>query len=158
MMRILTLALGSALLAIVTSCRKEEDMQRVDAKPPPISISELSPLLDQKEVTIKFSVSELGGVSQLSIPEQAPTFLIEATSENPAKDLTVWVEGELANVLDRLEMSFGGSYPLKKGTVLETTGTLTFSPGKGDRIGHEWYALHIDKWQKFRVVPLTRAK
>jgi len=77
--------------------------------PAPISIATLDPMLDQREVTVKFSVSDLGGVAQLSVPGQAPTFVIEATSEHNSKDLTVWIEGELANVLDRLQLSLCGS-------------------------------------------------
>lgn len=120
--------------------------------PTPIQVAKLDRMQDRKEVTIQFSVSELGGVSQISIPGKAPTFVIEAASEHKAKDLTVWIEGELAEVLDRLQLSYFGSNPLKKGTIIIATGTLTFSPGVGKSKGHEWYTLQVEKWQNFRIV------
>ena len=126
--------------------------------PAPISIATLDPMLDQREVTVKFSVSDLGGVAQLSVPGQAPTFVIEATSEHNSKDLTVWIEGELANVLDRLQLSLCGFNQLKKGTIIVATGSLTFSLGAGDCERDEWYTLQVEKWQKFRVVPPDNAE
>ena len=71
----------------------------------PITQDSLDPKLNETKVTIQFAVSELGGVAQKSIPGKAPTFVIEAKSEHEKKDLTVWIEGELAEVLDRLQLS-----------------------------------------------------
>lgn len=99
--------------------------------PTPIAIAKLDPMLDRKEVTIEFSVSELGGVAQLSVPGKAPAFVIEATSEHEEKDLTVWIEGELADVLDRLQLSYLGSNPLKKGTVDCRHWYINFSSWRG---------------------------
>lgn len=120
--------------------------------PPVISIAELEPQLHQREVTIKFTVSKLEGVSQLAIPGKAPTFIIEAESDDEKKDLSLWIEGELADVLDRLQLSNSGTDPIQKGTIIVATGSLEFSPGAGDRVGHEWYSLTVEKWQNFRIV------
>ena len=136
----------------VSVCANESDHPPVAAVPSPIAIAKLDPKMDRKEVTVKFTVSELGGVAQLAVDGKAPTFVIEAASEHEKKDLTVWIEGELADVLERLQLSYGGANPLKKGTILVATGTLAFSAGAGDRKGHQWYALHVGQWKNFRIV------
>ncbi|MBL8817830.1 MAG: hypothetical protein JNL58_17525 [Planctomyces sp.] len=151
-MKILISSVGVILLCSLSIFADDSDCPPSSEDPPALAIAKLDPKLDRKEVTIRFSVSELGGVAQISIPGKAPTFVIEATSEHKRKDLTVWIEGELADVLDRLQLSYGGSNQLKKGTTIVATGSLTFSPGAGDREGHEWYALHVEKWQNFRIV------
>ena len=157
-MKSLTSYVSVALLWSLTVCADDSDCSPRAPDPTPIAIAKLDRMLDHKEVTIEFSVSELGGVAQLSIPGKAPTFVIEATSEHEGKDLTVWIEGELADVLNRLQLSYFGSNPLKKGTIIVATGTLTFSPGVGKRIGHEWYTLQVEKWQNFRIVQSDRKK
>lgn len=150
-MNSLTSYVSAALLWCLVVCADNGDCSPGVPDRTPIEIAKLEPTLDHKEVTIEFSVSELGGVSQLSIPGKAPTFVIEAMSEHEGKDLTVWIEGELADVLDRLQLSYLGSNPMKKGTVIVATGTLTFFPGAGERKGHEWYTLQVEKWQNFRI-------
>ena len=147
-----------ALLWSLTVYADDSDRLPRAPDPKPIAIVKLDPMLDHKEVTIQFSVSELRGVAQLSIPGKALTFVIEATSEHEGKDLTVWIEGELANVLERLQLSYFGSNPLKKGTIIVATGTLTFLPGVGKRKGHESYTLEVEKWQNFRIVQPDRRK
>lgn len=122
------------------------------ADTPPMEVAKLAPQLNHKEVTIKFEVSELGGVSQRVTPGKPKVFVIEVKSEHEAKDLRVWIEGELADVLERLQLSFFGDNPIKKGTKIVATGSLTFSPGAGERKGHEWYTLNVDKWRNFRIV------
>lgn len=117
----------------------------------PLSISELDRTLDQKEVTIKFVVSELGGVAQLHIPGKALSFVIETMPQVDRKNLRVWIEGDLADRLDQMGLSFYGDKPLSKGTVIIGTGTLSFSPGVGDSQGHEWYELKLNKVQSFRI-------
>ncbi len=151
-MRSVISCIGIVLLWSHSPCAGDTARPPSDSSQPPIAVANLDPKLDHKQVTIKFAVSELGGVAQLSIPGKAPTFVIEATSAHEKKDLTVWIEGDLADVLDRLQLSFLGTNPLKKGTVIVATGSLTFSPGDGTRKDHEWYALHVEKWQNFRIV------
>ena len=151
-MKNLLTCVGIVLLWSHSLCADESDRPPVAQGPTPIAIAKLHPELAHKEVTIKFTVSELGGVAQLSIPGKAPTFVIEATSEHERKDLTVWIEGELADVLDRLQLSFCGSNQLTKGTIIVATGSLAFFPGAGNRKGHEWYTLKVEKWQNFRIV------
>jgi len=151
-MKSLISCVGIVLLWSLSICADDSDRPPRAPAPSAIAIAKLDPKLDHKEVTIKFTVSELGGVAQLSIPGTAPTFVIEAKSEHERKDLTVWIEGELADVLDRLQLSFYGSNQLKKGTVIVATGSLAFSPGVGNRKGHEWYTLKVEKWQNFRIV------
>ncbi len=121
-------------------------------EPEPITVSQLEPTMDRKEVTIKFTVSGLGGIAQLAIPGQAPEFIIETMSEQKSKDLDVWIEGELANVLDRLQLSYTGTNPIKKGVKIVATGSLEFLPGTGERKDHEWFTLHVGKWQNFRIL------
>lgn len=155
-MKSLISCLGIALLSSLIVLADDNDRPVTALDPSPIEIATLDPMLDHKEITVRFTVSELGGVAQLSIPGKAPTFVIEALSGHQRKDLTVWIEGELADVLDRLQLSFSGSNPLTKGTIIVATGLLTFSAGEGERKGHEWYTLHVEKWQKFRIVEQDR--
>jgi len=151
-MKSFVFCVGIVLFWSLSVCADESVHLPSAPAPSPITIAKLDPKLDHEEVTIKFSVSELGGVSQLSIPGKAPAFIIEATPEHKGKDLTVWIEGELADVLDRLQLSFYGSNQLKKGTIIVATGSLAFSPGAGERKGHEWYTLNVAKWQNFRIL------
>lgn len=151
-MKSLSSCVGIVLLWSLSMCADDTDRPPSAPAPVPITIAKLDPKLDHKEVTIRFAVKELGGVAQLSVPGKAPTFVIEAISEHERKDLTVWIEGELADVLDRLQLSFCGSNQLKKGTIIVATGSLAFSPGAGKRKGHEWYTLKVEKWQNFRIV------
>ncbi len=155
-MKSLISCVGIALVWSLAIFADDHDRPSSATDPSPIEIAKLDPSLDHKEVTIRFTVSELGGVAQFDIPGKAPTFVIEATSEHKGKDLTVWVENELADVLDRLQLSYLGSNPLPKGTTIIATGVLSFSAGAGERKGHEWYALHVEKWQKFRIVKQDR--
>ena len=60
------------------------------------------------------------------------------------------------HVLAKLQLSYFGSNSFKKGTIIVATGYVTFSPGAGNRKGHEWYTLHVEKWQKFRIVKTDR--
>ena len=96
-MKILISCVGIILLWGLSIFADDATAHRVLRIPQAMAIAKLDPKLDRKEVTIRFSVSELGGVAQLSIPGKAPTFVIEATSEHERKDLTVWIEGELAD-------------------------------------------------------------
>jgi hypothetical protein len=151
-MKRLIMCMGFVLLSSLASCSGDDDRAQNAQDPLPIDVTKLDPKLDHQEVTIKFSVSKLGGIAQLYIPGKAPTFVIEANSDHKSKDLRVWVEGEFADVLDRLQLSHYGSNPIDKGTLIVATGLLTYSPGVGDRMGHEWYDLNVDKWQNFRIV------
>ncbi len=151
-MKSLTSFIAIALIWGLTVPADGSDDPPVTPDPTAISIAKLDRTLDRREVTIQFSVSELGGVSQLAIAGKPRTFVIEAMSEHEGKDLTVWIEGELASVLDRLQLSYFGSNPMTKGTIIVATGKLTFSPGEGDSKGHEWYSLQVEKWQNFRIV------
>ena len=151
-MKSLIPCVGIVLLWSLSISADDTDRPPSAPTPSPIGIAKLEPKLDGEEVTVKFAVSELDGVAQLFIPGKAPSFVIEATSEHERKDLTVWIKGELADVLDRLQLSFYGSNQLKKGTIIVATGSLAFSPGTGNRKGHEWYTLKVEKWQSFRIV------
>jgi hypothetical protein len=114
----------------------------------PLLLNELAPELDGDEVTVKFTVAGLDGVAQLSIPGQAPSFAIETEKGKQNNQLSVWIEGELANVLDRLEMSAFQENSLKTGTVIVATGKLT-----AHRSNPDLYFLKINRWQDFRILP-----
>ena len=83
-----------------------------DAPPPqsaatqPIQIGDLKPQLDSQEVTVKFTITGLDGISQRAKQGQAPSFAMETDGGKQKNVLSVWIEGELANVLDRLQMSY----------------------------------------------------
>lgn len=68
-------------------------------------IGDLEPKLDGKEITVKFSITGVDGIAQRVKEGQAPSFAIETESGKHKNQLSVWIEGELANVLDRMQMS-----------------------------------------------------
>ena len=114
--------------------------------PRPMRVDDLDPDLDGEELTVRFTVAKLDGVSQLLKEGQGPTFVIEAAPGERGDRLTVWVEGELATVLDRLRMSFGQENEPKAGTTIVATGVLCFfEPHR--------YTLSVTRWQNFRVLP-----
>ena len=65
-----------------------------------------------------------------------------------SKRLSVWVVGELATVLDRLQMSFLQDNQPRKGTVIQATGKLGVHTMDSDL-----FLVEIDKWQNFKVLP-----
>ena len=67
-MKSLTSCVSVALLWSVTIYADDGGCFPRVPDPTPIAIAKLDRMLDHKEVTIEFSVSELGGVAQLSIP------------------------------------------------------------------------------------------
>lgn len=121
----------------------------------PVGIADLVPTMDRREVSIRFTVDELSGVAGRFKPGQAPSFVIYTKREHDATTLSVWVEGELANVLDRLQMSCYQSNQFKKGTVIEATGVVRIH---NDTSSGELYTIYVDKWQKFRILPPARPK
>ena len=118
-----------------------------------LSVAELEPKLDGQEVTIKFTITGLDGIAQLTKEGQAPSFAIETESGEQKNKLSVWIEGELANVLDRLQMSAFQDNALKVGTVVVATGKL----GVHQTIPNQYF-LNVAKWQGFRILPLKQDK
>jgi hypothetical protein len=121
--------------------------------PQPMVISDLEPKLDSKEVTVKFTITGLDGIAQRAKEGQAPSFAIETDSGKQTNVLSVWIEGELANVLDRLQMSYLQENQLKAGTTVIATGKLTVH-----KTDPHLYFLSITKWQGFRVLPTMEEK
>jgi hypothetical protein len=121
--------------------------------PEPLLIGDLEPKFDGKEVTIKFTVTKLDGIAQFTKEGQAPSFAIETERGNQKNMLSVWIEGELANVLDRLQMGAFQDTPLKAGTVIAATGKLTIHKSIPNQ-----YFFSVTKWQGFRILPAKRDK
>lgn len=114
----------------------------------PLLIADLEPKLDGEIVTIKFTVTELGGIAQLSEPGQAPWFAIETEKGSQKNMLSVWIIDELANVLDRLQLSAFQENAIKPGTVIVATGKLTVHKTIPNQ-----YFFNISRWQDFRILP-----
>ena len=114
--------------------------------PQALLVGDLEPRYDGKEVTIKFTVTELDGIAQRTKEEQAPSFAIETDGENQKNKLSVWVGGELANVLDRLQMGAFQDNALKAGTTISATGKLSVHKSIPNQ-----YFLNVDKWQGFEI-------
>ena len=148
-MKNLLLYMAIGFLAGMNEVASQGPSQSATKEPLPITIGELDPKMDEKEVTVKFTVAGLDGVSQRILPGQAPTFIIDTKSERDNKRLTVWIEGELANVMDRMQMSFRQSNQLKIDTMIVATGTLQIHI---DRKNGELYLLTVKEWKKFRIV------
>ncbi len=119
----------------------------------PLLIADLDPKLDGETVTIQFKVTELSGISQLSKPGQSPWFAIETENGTQKNQLSVWVIDELANVLDRLQMSAYQENAIKSGTEIVATGKLTLH----ETIPNQYF-LNISRWQDFRVLPTKPEK
>lgn len=119
----------------------------------PISINDLEPKLDGNEVAIKFTITGVDGITQRVNEEQAPSFVIEADSGKHKNRLSVWVEGELANVLDRLQMSAFQENQLKVGTTVVAAGQV-----RVDKLDSHVYLLSVTKWKNFRILPSEEKK
>ena len=115
--------------------------------PQTLLVGDLEPRYDGKEVTIKFTVTRLDGISQLAKEGQAPSFAIETDSGNQKNKLSVWIGGELANVLDRLQMSAFQDNALKAGTTISATGKLSVHKSIPNQ-----YFLKVDKWEGFQIL------
>lgn len=114
----------------------------------PLLIADLEPKLDGEIVTIKFTVTELGGIAQLSKPGEAPWFAIETEKGSQKNMLSVWIIEELANVLNRLQLAAFQENALKPGTVIVATGKLTVHKTIPNQ-----YFFNISQWQDFRILP-----
>lgn len=119
----------------------------------PLVIGDLEPKLDGREVTIKFTIKGLDGIAQLTKEGQAPSFAIETDRSKQNNMLSVWIEGELANVLDRLQMSAFQENALKAETVIIATGKLTVHKTIPNQ-----YFLNVNQWQRFRILPAKQDK
>jgi hypothetical protein len=121
--------------------------------PPPLMIGDLKPARDGEEVTVKFTIKALGGIAQRARVGQAPSFVIETVSGSQENKLSVWIEGELANVLDRLQLGAFQENALKADTVAIATGKLTVHKTIANQ-----YFLNANKWQGFRILPAKQDK
>lgn len=148
-MKTLLMTLAIASTVVLHAAAEEKSDPPPAGEPTPISIANLDPKLADKQVTVKFTVSGLDGIAQLLKPGETPWFAIETKSEQEKKSLTVWIESELANVLDRLQMSYLQPHQLQPGAVIVATGKLRVSQ---DRERGDFYTLHVNAWQKFRIV------
>ena len=112
-------------------------------------IAELDPTMAGKEVTVRFSVARLQGVAQRGKIGQSPTFIIETEPDAQTENrLTVWIVGDLTNVLHRLQMAFLQENQLKAGVKIEATGTL----GVHQMDSHS-FSIDVGRWQDFRIIP-----
>lgn len=114
----------------------------------PLLIADLEPKLDGEIVTIKFKVTELAGISQFAEPGQAPWFAIETDNESQKNRLAVWVIEDLANVLNRLQLSAYQENAIKPGTMIVATGKLTLHKTIPNQ-----YHFNVSRWQDFRILP-----
>ena len=145
--------MGTAIIGwLAMPLRSAEPLAPKNAAPP-LLVVDLDPKLDGKEITVKFTVTGLDGISQLTKAGQAPTFAITSESAKQKNKLSVWVGGELANVLDRLQMSAFQDNRLKAGTVICATGKLTVHESIPNL-----YFLDVNKWQDFRILPVKEEK
>lgn len=119
----------------------------------PMLIGDLQPKLDGKEVTIRFTITAVGGIAQLTKEGQAPSFAIKTDSGKHENRLSVWIEGELANVLDRLQMSFLQENQLKVGTTIVATGVVHVHT-----MDSHLYFFSVTKWTNFRILRSKEAK
>lgn len=119
----------------------------------PLLIDDLEPKLDGKEVTLKFTITRLDGIAQRAKKRQAPSFAIETDSGKHENRLSVWIEGELANVLDRLQMSYGQENPLKVGTTIVATGVV-----RVHKLDTHMYLFSVTQWENFRILPSRETK
>ena len=152
-MKYVLLCIAITIFANVGATADERDDGRVDRPQSSLAIADIDANMEGKAITVEFTVADTYGIAQLLRPGQAPSFGIKVESEHDTKRLTVWVVGELATVLERLQMSYLQANQLKKGTVIVATGTL-----KVHRDDRQSYSLHIDKWQKFRIVAPSKAR
>lgn len=123
----------------------------ISAEPPKLTLPELEPRHDGREVTLTFTVARTEGVSQVAIPGKPMTFIIETEPEGKVKSLMVWVSGDLADVMERLQMGLF-SPNLKKGTRVQATGRIRYDPPTAEYPNRLNYYFEIDDWKGFRIV------
>jgi hypothetical protein len=98
--------------------------------------------MGRMDVTVRFSVSRLQGVAQRGEEGQSPTFIIETEPDTQTENrLTVWIKGDLTNVLHRLQMAFLQENQLKAGVKIEATGKLSVH----EMNSHD-FSLDVDRW------------
>lgn len=146
------LVIGLALCWFGLSSSNADPFPQGDG-PEPLVIGDLEPTLDGEDVTVKFTITELVGIAQRAKAGQAPTFAIETASGDQKNKLSVWIEGDLANVLDRLQMSAFQENALKANTEVIATGSLT-----AHKTIASHYLLTVNKWQNFRILPSKQDK
>jgi hypothetical protein len=153
MRRVTGLAMAGLAFCWLGMSSSSADQSLQEDVPQPLVIGDLEPKLDGEEVTIKFTITALDGIAQLHTEGQAPSFAIETARGNQENKLSVWIGGELANVLDRLQMSAFQENALKAETVIIATGKLTIHKTIANQ-----YFLNVDKWQGFRILPTKQDK
>ena len=121
----------------------DDDRRRV------LLIDDLDSTLVGTDVTVRFAVAGLQGVAQRLEPGQSPTFILEtAPGIRTENRLSVWIKGELTNVLHHLQMGFLQENQLKEGTTILATGHLGVHT-----MDANLFLLDVSKWQDFRIVP-----
>lgn len=139
---------GLVFCSLGMSGQTAAQKQELQESPQTLLIADLEPKLDGQDVTIQFTVTGLEGIAQLAKEGQAPTFAIETEKGKQKNELSVWIEGELANVLNRLQLAAFQDNALKAGTVIVASGKLS----KHKSIPN-LYFLNVSKWQDFRILP-----
>ena len=148
---------GFVMVALVCSglgppCGSADSPLQKDL-PQPLFIGDLEPKLDGQEVTVKFTITALAGIAQRVKEGQAPSFAMETDQVKQKNVLSVWIEGELANVLDRLQMGYLQDNQLKAGTTVVATGKLSVH-----KVDSHLFFLSVTKWQDFRVLRTKEEK
>lgn len=123
--------------------------QRGDEQQAALNIADLDASMDGKNVTVRITVAKLEGVAQLGKQGQSPTFIVETEPEaQTGNRLTVWIRGDLTNVLHHLQMAFLQENQLKSGTRIEVTGKLTVHT-----MDAQSFMIDVNRWQDFRILP-----
>ena len=116
-----------------------DNEQRMNTPPSPRIVANL----DDTELTVEFTIAEVHGITQPIVDGQAPIFGLRPASQE-GKRLTVWVVGELANDLDRLQMGRLQDNQLNLGTEIRATGRFRDSSRR---------IIEVDQLQNFRILP-----
>jgi hypothetical protein len=153
MLRVTGFLMAAAIIGWLGMPLRSADILSQTNDVQPLLVGDLEPKLDGKEVTVKFTITGLDGIAQLTKEGQAPSFAIETDSAKQKNMLSVWIEGELANVLDRLQMCAFQDNQLKAGTVICAMGKLTVHKTIPNQ-----YFLNVNKWQGFRILPAKEDK
>jgi hypothetical protein len=137
--------IGCILLAVACSVWAES----TDEKPEQVRTSDFTPQLNGQDVTVTFEVAYTQHVAGARDGE-FPTLLIHHLKTIPSDRVVIYVKGDLADVLHRVDRVGKDSL---KGRRITATGTVVAREVLDDAgIKKPLFELELCDWRKFQVI------
>ena len=104
-------------------------------------------MTERKRVSVRFVIDKIDGISQRVIKGQAASFSIRAVPHEN-KRLGVWVVGDLANDLERLQLGAFHDHQIPVGTTIQVTGKLSVHS-----MDNQLFHIDVGRLKDFKVIP-----